>query len=73
MKGIKMFNGTIFFQKTKHGYRIDSAYKQYFGVNCIVKSYSFLQLVMIEGSFNFKPVRGQFCKRPHLLLNWNKS
>ena len=71
--GIIMFNGIIYFKYTPNGYVIDEAIetdKQ--RENIVTDSWSRIKTLRIEGTFNFMPKCGQFCKRPHHLIVWGK-
>ena len=68
-----MFNGIIYFKFTPKGYVVDDFYESFFAdwPNRIGSAWGKLKLMRIEGSFNFTPKRGQFCKRPHKLIAWS--
>lgn len=59
------------FYKSQYGYKVATINADDIFYNHIEEVYGFFQCVTIHGSFNFKPVRGQFCKRPHRLINWS--
>ena len=67
-----MFEGAVYFRKTPFGYVVDDFIEFWANHTPIVYHWGNIKYVRIEGSFNFKPVRGQFCKRPHHLINWSK-
>jgi len=68
-----MFNGVIYFRFSPNGYVVDCAYE--FGdlTNEITNVWSSLKQVRIQGNFKFMPKRGQFCKRPHKLIDFENS
>ena len=68
-----MFNGIIYFKYTPNGYVIDDAIEtDDKSENIVTDSWSRIKKLRIEGTFNFMPKRGQFCKRPHHLIVWSK-
>ena len=68
-----MFNGIIYFKYMPNGYVIDDAIKtNKHRENIVTDTWSRIKTVRIEGTFNFMPKTGQFCKRPHHLIVWSK-
>ena len=68
-----MFNGIIYFKYTPNGYVVEEAIDTYANkVNAIADLWVHIKTLRIEGTFNFMPKRGQFCKRPHQLMVWSK-
>lgn len=68
-----MFNGIIYFKYTPNGYVVDDAIEAYrHRANAVTEVWQPIKAVHIEGTFNFNPKRGQFCKRPHQLMVWGK-
>lgn len=68
-----MFNGIIYFKYTPNGYVVDDVIEtDRQRANIVTDSWSRIKTLRIEGTFNFNPKRGQFCKRPHQLMVWGK-
>lgn len=64
------FRGSILFAKTDYGYKVIRTIPYKAGINVITGVYPYLRCICIDGFFNFQPIRGQFCKRPHRLIAW---
>jgi hypothetical protein len=71
-----MFNGIIYFTLTPNGYVVDDMLESFrfeWRWNHIERVWPAIKCVKIEGQFNFIPKRGQFCKRPHKLIDFDNS
>lgn len=74
-----MFTGSVYFKYTPNGYVVYDAI-EFNRQNTYFKRGKDIQvfftepkILRVEGTFNFTPVKGQFCRRPHKLLVWSKS
>lgn len=67
-----MFTGSIYFKYTPNGYVVDDFYSFKVRLPFVRKVWPSCKTVCLFGRFNFTPVKGQFCKRPHKLLVWSK-
>lgn len=67
-----MFRGCIYFKYTPHGYVIDDFIELENSTLPKITSYKFVKHMRFFGEFNFMPVKGQYCKRPHKLIEWSK-
>jgi len=68
-----MFVGAVYFKYTPKGYIVDD----FIELNTSIKFEKVIfwkidKVVRLFGTFNFTPIKGQFCKRPHRLLVWSK-
>lgn len=62
-------NGAVYFLMTTHGWRVWSVYDfLQFVPERAIKSIPFYKCLIISGTFKSKPRAGQFCKRPHKLM-----
>lgn len=68
-----MFNGSIYFAYKNGSYVVNDFVEYSWPTkNKIFKSWPAIKCINIEGTFNFKPAKGQFCKRPHKIIDWSK-
>jgi len=70
-----MFNGWICFEKIADGYKVFDVVR--FSSPEVLElklthSWPELNSFAMQGQFNFDPIKGHFCKRPHKLINWSK-
>lgn len=66
-------NGYADFVFTQHGWRCTfSAQLRFNKARRKVVCSSVCKKILINGDFNQLPKPGQFCKRPHKLLDWSK-
>jgi len=75
MKQDTKFNGIVYFKLTPKGYVVDDCMRNWFKdrKNNIETVWPDIKCLKIEGTFNFMPRRGQFCKRPHKLIDWSAA